>query len=184
MKTTSQKKILKNTTSFKLLGVFLRNPSKQFYESEIKRKSGLSAGAVNKHMKFLVEDNLVNIEKRGKMKFYRLNKDDLFVRRMKIAYNLSLPIIDKIKIIGKKLGVQIYLFGSVARGEDLEDSDYDILIIGQEKRNLIEREFNKIRKGFDKKIKILVFTKRDWIKMRKNDPAFYERVEKDKIELV
>lgn len=162
----------------------MKNPSGQFYESEIKKKSGLSTGAVNKHMKSLVKDRLVSMNKKGKMKFYRLNRDDLLVRQVKIMYSLSLSIVDKIKKAGRKLDIQIFLFGSVARGGDIEDSDWDILVIGEAKKNLIEREFNRIRKGFGKKIKILVFTKRDWMKMRKDDAAFYERVEKDKIELV
>jgi len=163
---------------------FLENPTKEFYESEVKKETEISTGAVNNYLKELASENVLILRKRGKMNFYRLNKDDDFVKQLKITHNMSLPVVEEIKDIGKKLNLKIYLYGSVARGEDTEDSDWDLLVIGSEKSHAIEREMDKLRKRFRKSIKLSIFTRLTWIKIKDKDPSFYERVEKDKIELI
>jgi predicted nucleotidyltransferase len=118
------------------------------------------------------------------MNFFKLSREDPLVKRLKSAYNLSLQIVEKIRDIGKKMDVEIYLYGSTARGEDAEDSDWDILILGDLQRNEITEEFRKLRKLLNKEIKLLLYKKAEWSIVAKKDPAFYERVEKDKIRLV
>lgn len=45
--------------------------------------------------------------------------------------------------------------------------------------NLKFENFKKINKG----IRVKIFSKQEWSLMAKKDPAFYERVEKDKVKL-
>ncbi|MCD6476882.1 MAG: nucleotidyltransferase domain-containing protein, partial [Candidatus Aenigmarchaeota archaeon] len=155
MKTASQ--IWKNKTAFKLLEVFLKNPTKEFYELEIKKKSGLSTGATNKYMKQLVKEKLILFKKKGKMNFYKLNRNYEIVKQIKKLYNLSSNLAKELVKLAKKLNIKIYLFGSVARGEDIEDSDWDLLIIGDKNINIIENELSKIKKKYNVKIKYLIF---------------------------
>jgi len=184
MKTISHANFFeKPSTRMKLVVFFLENPTREFYESEVRKKTGLSLGAVNKYLKELASEKILLLNKRGKMNFYMLNKENTLVKHLKITHNLSLPIIKAMKRLGKKLDLKIYLYGSVSRGEDVEDSDWDFLILGNIKSQLLEREMKPIRKHFSKKIKLSLFTKNEWLRMNKTDPAFYERVNKDKIEI-
>lgn len=183
MKIPSYKFLEKSSTRMKLLVFFLENPTKEFYESEVKKKTGLSLGAVNKYLKELASEKILLLNKRGKMNFYKLNRENSLVKHLKITHNLSLPVIESMRKLGKKLGLKIYLYGSVARGEDVEDSDWDFLILGNVKLQSIERDMKPIRRHSSKKIRMSIFTKNEWLKMSKKDPAFYERVNKDKIEI-
>lgn len=173
-----------NKTEFKLLEVFLKNPTKEFYETEVRKMSGLSLGSANKHMKELTKENLVLFNRKGKMNFYKLNRDSQTVKQIKKTYSLTSDLVRELAVAAKKLNTKMYLFGSVARGEDIEDSDWDLLMIGDNNINSVEREIGKIKKKFDVQIKYLTFSQSEWIKMAKKDPAFYERVERDKIELI
>jgi len=85
-------------------------------------------------------------------------------------------LLPKLEIL--KYEGEIYLYGSEARGEGLEDSDLDILVIGRERAVI-----NKIE-AIDKRVKVSFFTPLEWAKIARDDPAFYERVERDKIRLV
>ncbi|MBU4124555.1 MAG: nucleotidyltransferase domain-containing protein [Nanoarchaeota archaeon] len=182
MKTTSH--IWNNETAFKLVEVFLKNPTKEMYESEVRKMSGLSLGSANKYMKEIVKEDVVARTKRGKMNFYRLNRDSQIVKQIKKTYSLSLDMVKELILVGKNLSMKIYLFGSVARGEDTEDSDWDLLIISDKDINSVEPGIFRIKRKFGANLKYLMFKQSDWIKVSKNDPAFYERVEKDKIELI
>jgi len=185
MKTTSYKSIIwQSNTALRLLLFFLENPGREFYEKQVKEKTGLSLGATNKYLAGLAEEDFLVLKRQGKMKFFKLNRESLIVKYLKIIHSLSLPVIASLRDLGKKLGAKLYLYGSVARGEDDEDSDLDVLVLGDVKLENLEKEILPIRKRFGKNIKLAIFKRNEWIKMAEKDPAFYERVEKDKIELI
>lgn len=166
-----------------ILAFFMENPTSEFYELQVKNKTGISLGSANKHLKELASEGILIAKKKGNMNFYMLNKENITVKKLKIAYNLSLPLGQKIIEASKKLGCKTYLYGSVSRGEDKEDSDWDLLIISKERPQSIVGVFSMLGKEYNKKTRPFVFTQKEWLDMRKKDPAFYERVEKDKIEL-
>lgn len=167
----------------RLLDFFLENPTQEMYESQVRRKTGVSAGAANKYLKELAGERLIILRRAGKMNFYMLNRESSMVKRTKITHSLSLPIVGMLKGVGEKLGIEMYIYGSVARGEDTEGSDWDVLVLGRVRSHIIEREMAPVRRKAKRKIKLSIFTKNEWLSMSRKDPAFYERVEKDKVEI-
>jgi predicted nucleotidyltransferase len=180
----NNKIIWENNTALKILLLFFDNPTKEFYEKQVADRTGLSVGAVNKYLKTIAKEGFLKLAKRGNMNFYLFDRENAVVRYLKIAYSLSRPAVDSIKNFARKFGVKIYVYGSVARGEDTEESDWDILIMGEIKLNELDAELRAIRNQLDAQLKPIVFTQAEWTAMEKKDKAFYERVEKDKIELI
>ena len=86
-------------------------------------------------------------------------------------------------MLKKKYNIKVYLYGSASRGEDSKESDIDLLIIGDIKRQGIINNIDKLSKKFNKKITLQIFNELEWVNLEKKDKAFYERAEKDKIEL-
>ena len=166
-----------------ILTFFLENPVQELYESEVRKRTGASMGATNRYLKELAKEEALLLNKKGTMNFYRLNRESAIVKKLKVVHTLSLPEIKAMQSMGKRLAVKVYIYGSAARGEDLEDSDWDILVIGKVKPAELEREMKPIRHKSTKQIRISLFTNQEWVKMREKDPAFYERVDKDRIEL-
>lgn len=184
MKTSSGSVIWKSNVALRLLLFFFENASSEFYESCIRERTGLSLGSVNKYLKLLAKEDFLLLRKEGKMNFYKLNRENLTARYLKISYRLSNPIVPQLREIGRKLGVKVYLYGSVARGEDDEKSDWDILVIGSVKMAELEAGMRSLRKDFGKEIRLAVFTSKEWLDLPKKDMAFYQRLEKDRIGLV
>ena len=180
MKTTSKRR---SNPGQRLLEFFLENPTGKFYESEAREKAGVSLGAANKHLKELASRGILLLERKGRMNFLQLNRENQLVKQLKIARSLSLPFINELREAGKRLGIKIYIYGSVARGEDVEDSDVDVLLIGNANRAAIEKIISEIRKKTGKIIKISLYTRREWAGMKRGDPAFYESVERDRKEI-
>jgi len=173
--------LISNRCAAKILFFFLRRPSLQITQLELIKKVKLAKGTVIKWLDFLAEKEILKFVKFGRSKVYSLNKENTTVKNLKKIDNLSL--IENIKKTIKEYNLKAYLYGSAARGEDVEESDIDIIIIGRVKKEDIISEINKISEKIGRNIRIEVFTEQSWSEMARKDPAFYERVEKDKIKL-
>lgn len=164
-------------SAIRILEFFLDNPSGEFYESEIREKSGVVKASSVKWLKTLVESNFLSKRNKGRMILYKLNSENSIIKELK-----KLKLISLLAPEFKNLGVEVFLYGSSARGEDKEESDIDILVIGKQTRDIIN-VISNVGKKINKKIKPSFYTQLEWSKMFRKDPAFYERVEKDKIRL-
>jgi predicted nucleotidyltransferase len=173
--------LISNKSAAKILIFFLRHQTIQINLSEIIKKTGLAKGTALKWLDILIKNKALKFIKFGRTKVYSLNRENEGIKQLKKMDTLSL--ISEIKDLAAKNNLKAYLYGSAARGEDVEDSDIDILIIGKIKKEEIINEIKKISEKIRKKIKIEIFTEQGWSEMARKDPAFYERVEKDKIEL-
>ena len=96
-------------------------------------------------------------------------------------------VIDSIRQVASAIlprGSKLYLYGSRARGDAREDSDWDMLLLLDQQENNAD-DFKKyvypiMERGFDlwQYFSIQIYTKNDWY----NGPhaMFYYNVEKDK----
>jgi predicted nucleotidyltransferase len=167
--------IFENRVCWRILKFFLNNPTGEFYEKEIQQKIGAARASVSKWLRALENLELIHVVRRGRLKLHGLNRENPVVKQLKILETISrlLPRFKDFKGEG-----ELYLYGSTSRGEDIEGSDIDILVIGRD-RGIIE----KIRR-VDDRIKVSFFTPLEWARMARDDQAFYERVEKDRIRLM
>ncbi len=132
----------------KVFSIFVEEPLKIHYIKEISRKINLAPTSVKKHLSYLLKQNLI-FKKKGE-RFYgfvanRDNKDFLFYK--KIFNILKLKESGFLDFLVNSLHPQaIVLYGSYFRGEDIETSDIDILIISKVKKKLALEKFEKILK--------------------------------------
>jgi len=159
---------------------FLIESDEELSQTKIRNKIKMSKATLIKWLKYLEKNNFVNIKIEGVSKLYKLNKENTILKQFKILNNI-IKIQELNNLI--KNNIKIYLYGSCARGEDSKESDIDLLIIGNIKRHEIIEEINKLSKKLNKKITLQIFSELEWANLEKKDKAFYERVEKDKIEI-
>ena len=174
--------LLGNKNLIKLLKFFLRNPSVKISQTDLRRKIKIAKATVIKWSDFLLKEDLLKVDRVGVTKLLQLNKEHLINKQLKILDNLIAlrPVVE----IGKKYDIKLYLYGSAARGEDNEESDVDLLVIGKIRKEQLFGDINKVSRSIERNIKISIFTQLDWSQMARKDPAFYERIEKDRKELV
>ena len=127
-----------------------------------------------------MKQDYLKCSKIGVTNLYKLNQENNIIRQIKI-----LNTVFKLEILSRiKYNLEIYLYGSASRGEDSEESDIDLLIIGEIKRHDLIQNIEQISKKIKKKINFQIFKQSEWTLMADKDPAFYERVEKDKLRIV
>jgi len=172
---------LGNKAMLKVLVFFARNPNVKISHADLRKKAKTAKATLTKHLNFLLKEDFIKVEKIGLSKLYQLNKENCIVKQFKVLDNLL--SLKGIKELEKKYNIEIFLYGSTARGEDTENSDIDLLILGNINKEQILPEIKNILKSVGREIKIVIFNPLEWSQVARNDAPFYERVEKDKIRL-
>ncbi len=154
---------------------FLKNPYKEGYIRELAKKLKISPFAIKKYADVLVKEGLILDEKRANLRYLKANINGLFYKHLKIAYGIkqlsNSGLVDFLKENIVNI-TSIVLFGSIAKGEDNEESDVDILIIGKEKQLTL----NKFENRLNKKITIHFFSWSEWNNKSKEDHPFYYEI--------
>ncbi len=162
-------------TTLKVLEFFFDNSMKEFHEREVVRKAKVSKGSANKILRHLASLGLLLREKKGRMVFYRLNREEPFVKHLKILYNLW--TLRKFVNENKERTKRIILFGSCAEGTDVRESDIDVFILTTEKRQ-VKESVSRFNQRSKRKISPIILDVDEFIKMKREDRPLYERIDR------
>lgn len=165
------KNTLYSTNKQKVLGFLLEHPDKEFYDREVSNLSGVSRAGTNFALRELYDEGLVKREKKGRMHFYRIDIKEPVVKQLKITKNITelSPLLKKVKPLSQR----IVLYGSAAKGQNTEESDFDIFILTREPdkvKNLIFK--NPLRE----KIQYVVQSPNGYAKLKKENPVFNKEI--------
>lgn len=165
----------------RVLEVLFKHPRREFYIRELAEVADVSPAFSKKISDMLISEKLIKKRRRGNLVLIRGNLDSLVFRHMKITYSLRKILkTNLLEEVQKNLAEleSVVLFGSTARGEDDENSDLDILIIGRGKIST-----TKLEKVLGRNISLIKYTKKKWREKAKEDKAFYQRILIDGIPL-
>jgi predicted nucleotidyltransferase len=129
-------------SSFEIAKLIFDFPNKVFHLREIAKKTGFSTTAVAQSIAGLQRFDIVRVEKTDVTTNIRANLDSdayLFYKKVFNLYRLERHLV--IHTLKETFNPDaVVLFGSYAKGEDIEESDIDVLILtrNKPKRNLAE----------------------------------------------
>ena len=137
-------------------------PEKPFHIREIAKKIDINPMTARKYLSELKEEGFaVEIPSKLKIKDYILNQENEYVKLEKKFYNIkkiiSSGIIDA---LNDSLGYPgIILFGSMAKGEDNSDSDVDLFVYSETKKDI---EVGTYEKKIKRNIQLFVMNRKDF----------------------
>jgi len=147
-------------SSFKVAELIFNYPNKTFHIREIAKETGLSTTAViGEHsLKELHEFGIIKLERTNLTTNVKANLESDAYRFYKKIFNLyrleRYTIIEKLKEVFQ--AEAIVLFGSFAKGEDIEESDIDLLIITNRRGGDINDFLKICEKELNRKINLHV----------------------------
>jgi predicted nucleotidyltransferase len=141
-------KCILKTSIWKVFEIFADEPLKIHFIKEISRKINLAPTSVRKHIRDLKEENIIFKKKGERFYGYVSNRnDDNFLFYKKILNLVKIKESGLIENLIKALYPKtIVLYGSYYRGEDVENSDIDLLIISNKKKEFNLEKFEKLLK--------------------------------------
>lgn len=163
--------------SVAILRLLGSDPMKRFYQREVARTAGVSVGKTNQVLKALEENELVTKEHVGKVDLYKYNLADAAARSLKVFFNTS-----ELRVLTKSLGTldgtsKVVLFGSCAEGTDTKDSDIDIIILTQDKREATAA-VQRAGRSSSRKLSPIILDPLEFSRLKKDDLPLYEQVSK------
>jgi predicted transcriptional regulator len=122
-----------STINQKVLSLLVKFSDQEFYEREVSRKLGISAGSANRALNELFSSGVVRRRQEGKMHFYTIDSSNAVLTQFKKIVNLMLvePLVEGLK----KMSSRIILYGSCALGTDNSESDLDLFIVSNNKED-------------------------------------------------
>ncbi len=171
-----------SSTRAELLGLFFNNPDDRFYLREIARQIGKDAAGIKRELDTLVKIGLLAREKRGIQKYYFVNKGSPIFSEMKGLVFKTTGVQGAMKASLSRLkGVHTaFIYGSYAKGSEKEDSNINIMVIGQ--ANITE--LNDMVMGLEEKLKrdidYLVFDEQEYRKRKESKDPFIREILKGK----
>jgi|SRR3989338_2167707 len=142
-----------------ILNFLFKNPTSEFNGKELAKEVNASQTAIAKSIKLLSEENILVVNKKILLSI-RLNRGDEEIFILKRIYNLrSLYSSGLVKELSNMFkGSVLSVFGSYAHGDDTEDSDIDIAILGSSEKKLDEKVLSKYEKKLQRKISLHFFS--------------------------
>jgi predicted nucleotidyltransferase len=158
----------------KVLEYFITHPSTEIHLRDLSRRLEISSGSARSYCNLFERDDILHLKRKGNLKLFSLNNDNIVVRELKnIYYVILLKEFSIEKLVGNYISLAIY--GSFASGEYDERSDLDILIIGEEK-DVNKDKILTLQESLKREIQLTVIPYYKWEKMKKEGDRFVENI--------
>ncbi len=167
--------MLQNYNFYKVLSVFLENPTKMYKWRELSEKLNLGPPSTKKYLEELEKEEIIVRKEVMGRTAYAANRESRKYRIFQM-FDIVMKIENAgiINYLDNFYGFPtIILIGSYARGEAVEDSDIDIAIVTESEKYAGLGEFEKQLK---KPIHLFVFSKAGLEKLRKANPSLYNGI--------
>jgi len=179
---------ISSKVAVQILELFSERPESEMYQKEILDEMRLlynpklTIPSIKKWLDFFVQNDILVEKKKKKWTLYSLDKGNPIAKQLKILLTVT-----KLYRLIKKYhieGTEIFLYGSAARGEDSENSDIDILVIGKIDDATRSEIRSEVMETLKKEVNFVIYSRSQYSDLYRTDKAFYESVERDKIKLL
>jgi len=149
----------------------------RLHTREIQRRSGLTIGTVQQELKKLLRLGLVNRQKDGNRIYYEANRTHpLYVEIHRVVLK-TVGLADVLRQALDDERIQwAFVFGSVARGEETEKSDVDLMIVGGIGLRAVTSLLSGVTQRLGREIDPHVFRLEEFLKRREIQDHFISQV--------
>jgi len=174
---------IRSKITLKILDYYFLNPDKKHYINELAEILDLDPGNLFRKLRELEQDGILISESRGNQKHYSLNKNYSLLKEFKktyqARYGLSNLIKEKLaRIKGLK---EAYIFGSYASDSLNQESDIDILLVGEHSSIESKKLIIPLQKNIGREINIIDMTKKELNKRKKEGDEFIKNIFSNKV---
>ena len=159
------KKLFTSSTRVKLLKLFFMNREREFYLRELSRITGENPNSIKRELENLKSIGLIIERKRGNQKLYRVNKLSPIHEELRKIVLKTVGIGEVLRENLVKFGVKFALiYGSFAQGEEVKDSDIDLLIIGDVDEEELIKIIKKLEEELSREINYILWNRKEFRK--------------------
>lgn len=167
-----------------ILNLFFKNPDGVYYLREIAKILNKEPAYYQRYLDALVEDGILRDERKGNLRFFKLNKKHPLYEELKKIISKTIGLEGQIKaIVDSSAGIgAAFIFGSMAKGKENIHSDIDLMLIGNADQDKLIKAVSAAEEKLSREINYHVFTKDEVLeKIRQKDSFFINIFSEPKI---
>jgi predicted nucleotidyltransferase len=147
-------------TKQNILSTVIINPDKWWYLSDLAKKINTSPSSLQRDLLNMTSTGILEKRQEGNRIYYKANKECPVFDELQGIIIKTVGIRDKLisalKPLSKKIKVA-FIFGSIARREEMSKSDVDIMIIGDTTISEVVKRLRPVEKIIDREINPTVY---------------------------
>jgi predicted nucleotidyltransferase len=169
---------LKSEIIKKVLSYYFLNPKTRRYTRELANILKLDPGNLHRKMLELEQEGLLASEREGRNKYFFLNDKFPLLKDYKRIFEAKFGVPE---ILGSTLKDvdnlnAAYIFGSYAKGSFADESDIDLLLIGDFDYGTVSKLILKLEKRWGREINIVDFSPKEYATRLKKKDDFLKDV--------
>lgn len=164
-----------------ILNLFFKNPDGVYYLREIANLLNKEPAHYQRYLDSLVEDGILQDERRGNLRFFKLNKLHPLYEELKSIISKTLGIEYRLKNLVNELeNIECaFIFGSIANNKEVVGSDIDLMIIGSPDQNTLTEKTVKIEGELGRELNYHIYTKDEILKKLEDKDDFFINIFKN-----
>jgi len=173
----------KSKIAVRVLGYFFANPDKRHYINELAEILSLDPGNLHRKLKELEKEGVAVYEEKGNQKYYFLNKKYPLLHEVKKIFEAEHGVPQSIKkeLFGLKGLKEAYIFGSYAKNSLQQESDIDLLLVGDHSSIEAKRRLLPLQKAIGRDINVVDMGQEEFSQAKQKNDPFIKNIFSDKI---
>jgi len=161
-----------------ILKLFFKNPEKEYYFREIAKNLNKEPSHYQKYLDNFVEDEILLDERRGNMRFFKLNKKHPLYEEIKSIISKTVGLENELKKLVDKLdNVKCaFIFGSIAKGVENMNSDVDLMLIGNINQDILTSAISSLEGKISREINYHIYSAEEISKKIKEKDGFVSNI--------
>jgi predicted nucleotidyltransferase len=172
-----------SATLGELLRLFMLDPEREFYQRELQRLTGAHLRQLQRDLARLELSGLVASRADGNRTYYRAVPAHPAFADLRAAVLKTIGLGDRLREALGGLGDIIklaFVFGSVARGEDVAGSDVDLLLVGSVTRRAVAVALAPVAAELERELNPVLLSAEEFAAKRREGDHFITSVLADR----
>lgn len=177
-----------SATQQKVLGLLYGKPDQSFYANEISRWANVGKGGLMRELERLHSAGILTMSRQGNQTHYQANPECPVYTELAGIVRKTFGIAEVLRValvpLSKKL-VWAFIYGSIAKGQENEHSDIDLMLIGNDLSYTdVMEHLLVMEEQLGRTINPVLYTPADWQNRKAAGNSFVTRVnQQEKIDL-
>jgi len=133
MSTSSSASNLFSNARRAILSLLFGHPDEQFYLRQVAQLTGVCLGSVQRELQEMTRMGILLRKKQGMHVYYQADSSSPVFEELRSLVAKTIGVVPTLRDALSALESQIvvaFVFGSIARGEEMNSSDIDVMVIG------------------------------------------------------
>ena len=157
------------------LKIFFEEPEREFHLREIARIIKKNPVTVKRKLQEFVKKGILNLKKERKFHFYSSNTENSKYKDIKKSYNFEkLSDSGLIDFLKQEFNLPtIIVFGSFEKGEDNKNSDVDLCIITETKKEASTEKYERL---INRRVQLHIFTSKKFKNLKLKNEGLFKNI--------